>query len=418
MFKALARVFTGRTKDATSPAPADMWGSLAGMNIASPRFAENLSGIASCVSLISGTLAGLPATTWARNGEQREAVPLHPLNRIIRNGSNGLTWSEMIEAWVADALLYGNGLLRIQTDASGRLAGLEWLPWARVSWQLLAGGSVVYKFTDASGVMHSYLPDELVHLRDRLDPATPWLGKSRISRSPGVLNLANIMHTSAQAFSGNLARPGMYLTAPQRIDDDTAKRLREDFDGNFTGKRSGKTAVLGSGLEAKPLTTGDAQAAQLVEQLVWSLQELCRLYNVPASLVGDTTASTFSNSATATRAFAVFCLAPWVDKINEAFNRSVLYSPFELGLDLSELLRGDTETYFKSLALFRNSAIITANEARLATGFDRHEGDDADELTAVQHGGATETQPADNGDPANDKPGAKPGAKKAAPLTH
>lgn len=421
MFAAIRRIFGSRKKSFENPDnPNGGYGY--GWPVASPQFAENLSGIASCVSLIAGTLAGLPAQVWARTpgGDSvREAAPLHPLSRIIRNGSGGFTWGEILEAWIADCLLSGNGLLEIQTDSTGRLSGLRWLPWSRISVQQMKSGGIVYNFSDLDGSMKLFLPDEVVHLRDRLDSTLPYLGKSRLQRSPGVIQLASVMHTTAQSFTGNLVRLGGYLTAPQRIDDDTAKRIREDFNANYSGKNSGKAAVLGNGLEYKSMTNGDAQAAQLVEQLVWSLQELSRLYLVPASLIGDTTASTFSNSATAARAFAMFCLAPWVQKIEEAFDRAVLYSPFEISLDLSELMRGDTETYFKSLALFRNSKVLTANELRVATGFNRHTDPAADELEAVAQGGAASNQPSDDpAPPGADKPGAKPAKGLNGSATH
>lgn len=307
MFAAIRRIFAGRKKSFENPDnPNGGFGY--GLPIASPQFAENLSAIASCVSLISGTLAGLPAAVWIRNGETREAAPLHPLSRIIRQGSGGFTWGEIIGAWLADCLLTGNGLLEIQTDTTGRLKGLRWLPWARVSVQRTTAGGILYNFSDLDGSMRTFLPDEVVHLRDRLDPMQPHLGKSRLQRSPGVLNLANGTHVAAQAFCVNLARPGGVLQATQRVDEVAARKMMNDWEENYSGSRSGKTGFLGEGVEWKPIVERDARAAQLVEQLVYSLQELSRLYLVPASLIGDTTASTFSNSATASRAFAIFCL--------------------------------------------------------------------------------------------------------------
>lgn len=374
----------------------------------SPHIAENLAGIAACVSLISGTIAGLPANVFKQvTPNRREPAPTHALSRIVRDGSNSMLWSDLISAWVADALLLGNGLLRIiVNDGTGRVIGLEWLPWSRVICVRLSSGALVYDYTTVFGQRERYLAGEVVHLRDRLDPAMPWVGKSRVARSPGVVNLANTLHSSAQAFSGNLARPGAALVAPGKISDELAKRLREDFDENYSRQRSGKTVVLGEGLDFKQITNADAQSSQLVEQLLWNLQECARIYGVPPQLIGDLSASTFTNSAQASRMLAVFCLQPWTEKINAALRGALLDAPFDIELDLSELMRGDTETYFKSLALFRNSAIITANEARLATGFDEHPSPTANDLMAVQQGGSPGDKPADK--PEDD-------ASKAAP---
>ena len=411
MFNLLRRMFGPSKAKAIQPiGNTGPWGSeIAGAWPGSPDFAENVASIAACVSLISGTIATLPATVFKRTGpDERTPAPDHPLQRIIDNGSDGLTWADLLQAWLADGLLSGNALLAIRTSQAGRLVGLEWLPWSRVSCRQLSTGAIVYEYVGTNGSMTRFLPDELVHLRDRLDPAQPYLGRSRLKRSPGVVNFAAELTYTAQKMQGNAARPGGVLTAPGKISDDLAKRLREDFDANFSGARRGKTAVLGEGLEFKITDGADAQSAQLVEQLLWSLQECARLFNVPSQLVGDLSAATYTNSAQAARALATFALAPWVDKIQAVFRSAVLSGPYEIEIDLAELMRGDVEGYFKSLALFRNSAIITANEARVLTGFGRHPSSDADELEAVQHGGGPETQPSDADAPGTDKPGAKP----------
>lgn len=411
MFGFLRGIFGSKAKAFQPIGNTGPWGSeIAGAWPGSPDYAENIAAVASCVSLISGTIATLPATVFKRTGDDtRVAATDHPLQRIIDGGSGGVTWADMLSAWLADGLLSGNGLLAVRTStAAGRLVGLDWLPWSRVSCRQLSNGSLVYDYVAPTGRMERYIADELVHLRDRLDPSQPYLGRSRLARSPGVVTLAAQLSFTAQKMAGNVARPGGVLTAPGVISDELARRLREEFDQNFSGRSAGKTAVLGSGLEFKSLDNVDAQSAQFVEQLLWSLQECARLYNVPPQLIGDLSASTYTNSAQAARALAVFALAPWVAKVESVFRSAVLSGPYELDIDLSELMRGDTEAYFKSLALFRNSAIITANEARVLTGFGRHASPDADELEAVQHGGGSDTQPAADDAPGGDKPGAKP----------
>jgi HK97 family phage portal protein len=395
MLNALRKIFTGGRTKALQPVghTGNPWGSLAqGFSPVNATVAENLAGVASCINLISGTLASLPAVVWIKQGERRVAASSHPLTRIIRDGSNGLTWAEIIEAWVGDTLLHGNGLLKIETDGAGRLSGLQYVPWGSVSWQENSSGRLTYTWNKTGGARETLLPDEVVHLRDRLDPANPQLGKSRIARSPGVIQQANLIQSTQQSFNGNLARPGGVLQSPGRVSPELAARLKEDWDLNFANRKAGKTAVLGEGLEWKPTNTQDAVAAELNAQLLWSLQESARIYGVPPQLIGDLSASTFTNSTQAARSLAVFTLAPFADKIDGAFRRAVLSSPFEFSLDLSELLRGDVQAYTQSLTLLRNSAIISANEARTQLGFDRSTQEGSDDLEAVQHsasGGST-----------------------------
>jgi HK97 family phage portal protein len=388
MLRTIRKIFTGGRTKALQPVghTGDPWGSLStGYVATSPVAAENLSGIASCVSLISGTISNLPAAVWLRQNDQRIPAPTQPLSRIVRDGSGNMTWPELLECWIADCLLTGNGLMQIQTDGSGRLSGLRWLPWARISWQAAPNASVVYNFTDYDGTRRTFLPEEVLHLRDRLSVNNPNIGISRIARSPGVVALANVLHASTQSYAGNVARPGGVLASASKVSPELAARLKEDWDTNFSNAKKGKTAVLGEGLEWKPVSGPDAESAQLVEQLTFSLQECARIFNIPPQCIGDISQSTYSNSSQASRALAVFCLAQWVSKIEAVFRKSVLTAPYSFSIDLSELLRGDVQAYTQSLTLLRNSAVLSANEVRLQLGFDRNTQEGSDDLEAVQH---------------------------------
>src|SRR3546814_7760541 len=72
-------------------------------------------------------------------------------------------------------------------------------------------------------------------------------------------------------FFANGANPGGVLTAPGSIGDETAKRLKDHWDANYTGQNSGKVAVLGDGLKFEPMRMTSVDA-QMVEQLKWTAE--------------------------------------------------------------------------------------------------------------------------------------------------
>src|SRR5690606_10160998 len=63
------------------------------------------------------------------------------------------------------------------------------------------------------------------------------------------------------------------------------KRLKEYWDANFSGKNSGKVAVLGDGLKYEAMRA-KATDSQLIEQLKWSGEVVCSTYHVPPYKIG------------------------------------------------------------------------------------------------------------------------------------
>ena len=61
---------------------------------------------------------------------------------------------------------------------------------------------------------------------------------------------ARIQQASAQSFQ-NQSRPSGMLTAPGSIADETAKRLKSEFEANFSGSNIGRLLVTGSAPRAK-----------------------------------------------------------------------------------------------------------------------------------------------------------------------
>src|SRR5690606_3399039 len=114
------------------------------------------------------------------------------------------------------------------------------------------------------------------------------------------------MQEHSARFFGNNANPGGILTAPGEIDDETAKRLKEYWESNYTGKNAGKIAVLGDGLKYQQLQIA-ATDAQLVEQLKWSAEVVCSTFHVPGFLIGVGAEPTYNNVSNLTLRYYSQC---------------------------------------------------------------------------------------------------------------
>ena len=85
-------------------------------------------------------------------------------------------------------------------------------------------------------------------------------------------------------FFVNGSNPGGVLTAPGAISNETAQRLSDHWNTEYTGEGAGKIAVLGDGLKFEPMRMS-AVDSQLIEQLRWTAEVVCSM--LPCAAVQD-----------------------------------------------------------------------------------------------------------------------------------
>jgi HK97 family phage portal protein len=336
----------------------------------SPKAAENLSAVLACTTAIASALASIPALVYRRDGEGRVEATGHPLSRLTRAGVNGdMTWPDFVEHLVASTLLTGNGLAAVERDATGKLAGLKLLPWSTVTVVRLTSGRLAYDYSDGRSPRQRFLQGEVLHLRDRTDDGM--IGRSRLSRAADTVTSVASSNSFARTFLERGAMPSGVIKSAGAITSEQLSTLRAQFEERFSGSHNaGRTLILDGGLDwsASQISPEDAE---LLETRKFGVEEICRLFQVPPPLVQDYSHNTFTNSETAGRWFAIFCLTPWARKIEAEFARSVFPSsgPFELELDLSGFLRGDPATRWNAHAIALSNGVLDPDEVRQVEGW-------------------------------------------------
>lgn len=169
----------------------------------------------------------------------------------------------------------------------------------------------------------------------------------------------------------NQATPSGAVEIEQQITEEHYLQLRKQFDQSFTGTQNArKTLILDNNAKWKPLSVSP-EDAEVLSSRRFSVEELCRLFQVPPPIVQDYTHNTFTNASQASLWFAQITLTPWVKKIEAEFKRTVFgpTSPYELEIDLSSLMRGDYTARWQSYAIAVQNNILDANEIREAEGY-------------------------------------------------
>jgi HK97 family phage portal protein len=278
-------------------------------------------------------------------------------------------------------LLQGNGYAFCERNARGEVSAMHVLdPRTTRPFVEPESGEVFYRCGEnilAGLVPGAMVPARhIIHHRLPLLPGFPLVGVTPIFAAAASSAVGLHILRNSQSFFGNSSRPSGTLNAPGKISKDTADRLKEDWDNNYTGPRYGKTAVLPEGLKWEPLTI-TAQDSQLIEQLRWSVEDVARVFRVPPFMLGDTSKTTYRNSEQLARAYLSGCLGYHIEVLEQRFAQAFEFPvEFELKFDLSALLRAEIDVRYTAYQTALSSAWATINEVRAQEGLAPVEGGD------------------------------------------
>lgn len=280
--------------------------------------------------------------------------PNHYQNRI-----------QFIEHWVLSKLQTGNTYVLKQRNERGQVVRLYVLDPKLVTPLVSPDGAVFYQIdTDnLAGIEQSLVVPEREIIHDRFNCFYhPLVGISPIFAGGLAAMQGLAIQNDSTSFFQNGAQPGGILTAPGEIDEETAKRIKEHWESEYSGKNTGKVAVLGDGLKYEPMKT-KAVDAQLIDQLKWSATVVCSVYHVPPYKAGIGEMPANTNIQSLNLEYYSQCLQIHIESIELCLDEGLGMSD-GLGteLDVDNLLRMDTATQMD--VLDKAKSVLTLNERR------------------------------------------------------
>jgi HK97 family phage portal protein len=272
---------------------------------------------------------------------------------------------QFIESWVLSKLQRGNTYALKRRDGSRKVRALYVLDPQLVQPLVAPSGDVFYRLqTDHLAELPETVTvpaSEIIH--DRFNCFFhPLVGLSPIFASGLAATQGLSIQKNSTRFFENGSKPGGILAAPGEISDETAKRLKEHWETNYSGSNAGKVAVLGDGLKYESMTV-DAVDSQMIEQLKYTGEVVCSTYHVPPYKVGIGQQPTYNNVQALNTEYYSQCLQVLFEAIELCLDEG-LGTGEKLGteFDIDNLLRMDTLTQMDTLDKGKN--VFTPNEAR------------------------------------------------------
>lgn len=327
-----------------------------------------------CITLIANDIGKLPQRLVALSSDGIwSETPSPAFSPVLRRPNRFQNHIQFKQWWITSKLIRGNAYGLKVRDNRGVVVAIYVLDPSRVQVLVATDGSIYYQLQsdNLSGLPDGKLAvpaSEIIH--DRMNCLFhPLVGVSPLYAAGTAANIGLHIQSNSSSFFGNSSQPGGILTAPAAISDETAARLKEYWNDNFTGDNAGKVAVVGDGLKFEQLRM-TAVDSQLIEQLKWTADVVCSCFHVPPFKIGIGTMPTFQNGQLANQGYYDSCLQILIEEYEACMDEGLgLEKPVEgrqLGveLDLDVLLRMDSATQADVLVKEVSGSLRKINEGR------------------------------------------------------
>tara|TARA_B100000678_G_scaffold13657_1_gene10731 strand:+ start:9029 stop:10381 length:1353 start_codon:yes stop_codon:yes gene_type:complete len=319
-----------------------------------------------CMTLIARDIAKLRVKLVQQDATGIWSETKNPAySPVLRKPNSYQTRIQFWENWMLSKLSSGNTYALKVRDNRGVVIQLHVLDPYRVKPLITEDGAVYYEISpdnlSASKTAITVPAREIIH--DRFNCLFhPLVGLSPIYAN-GLASTQglNIQNNSA-SFFGNSSMPGGILTAPGEIADETAQRLKDYWETNYSGRNAGKIAVMGDGLKFERLAI-TAHDAQMVDQLKWTAEVVCSTFHVPPYKIGVGAMPTNNNVQSLNLEYYSQCLQSLIEDAELCLDEGLgMAEGLGTEFDLDGLLRMDSQAQMETLE--KGKSVMTLDERR------------------------------------------------------
>jgi HK97 family phage portal protein len=319
-----------------------------------------------CVRLLSNSIASMSPILYQRVGAGRAEAFNNPLHDILALEPNSdSTAYSLWSAFVSSIALTGNGYLEIQRNEDKDATALWFLNPHEVTPVRLPDASLAYRTVEgmAAGASRVLKATDVIHC--------PWgsqdgvTGHSIISQARQTIGTDLAMDAYQGKFYRNNATPSGIITVPvdKKVKPEDKIQMRQDWEELQGGSNQRRVGILDGGMTFSPLSISQVDSAYLASKN-YSRQEICGLFGILPSQIGDTARVAGETFAAQQLTFLVDCLRPWLNLIQQELHRKLIpkFSGLTIEHDISDRLRVDFATQMQGFATAKQWGWINSNQ--------------------------------------------------------
>jgi HK97 family phage portal protein len=315
------------------------------------RTAMSIAAVYACASKISSTVAGLDAQIWEQSGNSKQAGITHPSYQVLSSRPNDYqTAFEFFETVTAYAVLRGRGYAVIERDEAGYAKSMHCVPTDEVEDTVTPNGRV-FKVQGHGMVM----PENMIEIYN--------LNR----QSPISLHRENLgLSVASKNFGKRYFEDGQ-LTGVISTDQPLRREQIKEVRDNWREQGSAGIKLVPHGLKYQRISISPDEAQFLGVQK-FQAEEVCRIFNVPPSLIWLDSQTTYNNVEQQQIMFARQTISPWVQRWEQELNRKLIQSReadrYYVRMNMDEMYRADMEARIKFYDGMIKLGVMSINEVR------------------------------------------------------
>lgn len=342
--------------------------------------ALQISTVWACIDRRATTIASLPFFAYeTKNGEKVLARNSGLYSLLHESPNSRMTPFEFWRAMLMNHDLRGNGYARIERNANGEALALWPMPADQVEAVVLPDASMVYLYSFGNDVA-ALSADNVLHLKN-LGNGTTGLAKLEFMRS--TTDEAAKAQGAASKIFGTGGKPTGILMLDKVLNPEQRAAVAKSFSGMAEGNTS-RLYVLEANMKYEQLSMSPADQ-QLLETRKFSVEEICRWFDVPPVLVHHSNVTAWgSGIEQLVQGFYTLAIRPVLINIEQATRKRVLTSrqraTMTAEFSFDALMRGNPKDRAEMYAKGAQNGWITRAEIRQLEGWPQMPGTDV--LTA------------------------------------
>jgi HK97 family phage portal protein len=331
-----------------------------------PDSAFRSTTVYACVRVLAETIASLPLMVYRKRPDGgREPAPefyLHSLMHDIPNPQQ--TSFELREMLMGHISLRGNAYSYLERDNGGFIRNIYPLNPAMMQVKLI-DGKLLYEYNQ-EGITRIFTEDQIWHWKGLSNDGI--VGLSPVSIARESIGLGLLAEDHEARLLANSARAGGILEFPGKLTEDTRTRLKKSIHDSQTGANAYDTMILEGGLKWSQIGMSNIDA-QFLELRNFQVEDICRIFRVPAVLIQHPDKTmTYASAEQFFLSFVQHSIRPWCVRIEQSANKILLTDQqrkkFFIEFKLDGLLRGDLKTRYEAYRIGRMSGWLSTNDIR------------------------------------------------------
>ena len=303
--------------------------------------ALQISTVWACIDRRATTIASLPFFAYEQIKGEKVLARTARLYSILHDSPNSrMTPFEFWRAMMMNHDLRGNAYARIDRDAAGEAVAMWPMPADQVEARVLPDASMVYLYSFGNDI--AVLAAENVLVLKNLGNGTTGLAKLDFMRST-TDEAAKAQGAASRVFA-NGGKPTGVLMLDKVLNDEQRKAVKKNFEGMAEGGTS-RLYVLEANMKYEQVSMSPSDQ-QLLETRKFSIEEICRWFDVPPVLVHHANVTAWGTGIFEIKdGFHTFSIRPMIINIEQAVRKRVLTprqrATMSVEFSLDALLRGD-----------------------------------------------------------------------------